>query len=703
MYNKLMNKHSWKTYIVVFVLTVIMQLIGFSISAFADEAQDEKAKEYVYSIFDLGKLSPRVAGRYVARGRESAMIDPTMRIAWIVANWDNFSEETRNEIRPFVNPEALREGGDGRLLPRVAELTGEMIYKSAHFEISYSTTDSYNAVSSVDELNSALKSGANGTPDYIDKLAYYLEDAYTYEITTRGFPKPGFARGESRYLVYVVDLLTCGFTHDSFIGGLMPCGGALGVTGSFDEDFPMSTITILDRSYNDDISLLKDTVSHEFFHSIQFGRSDGPSMAGGSDWYYEGTATWMMDEYTGSNRYISFYLVDDKYVTSSNPCDNWFRCTNYSINTDDTGKDYGTYVYGKAVFFKYLTDYLGKSDAVNKLGDYSVMTKSAIQSLRQYVSSDLGSTMSAFISDFGTSFLYKSKYEDGGQYNPSPGFAKYNVEGPASYSDSDAFVRSYSYKTYEFYYAGEPMRASVSAYGSSGVTFAAAKCAGSSERCESISPGDDVMEFGDTYKFIYLVVANGSSDNNPRYSITVDVESPVTYQVLMEKDKWNLLFFPVSPYSKVASNVFGLQDVQKVLISKPYMSIIDPGTTYVNFKDYSSLWTYNESSSESVSVMCRDETSNEITFSISSGEWAYIGTPDLANATPYSDAKVTFTFNSVNYGLSEAISANLMGALYEYDSASGAYQEVTPQTGMLQPWTAYVFKGKSNGTVTIRK
>jgi len=155
------------------------------------------------------------------------------------------------------------------------------------FKIHYDTIG-YNAPSLVDKNN-------NGTPDYIDSVAYYFEKAYQIQVEEIAYLSPipdGGGRGSDHYDIYIWDLGNSNLPHE------IPYdkGGLYGLTMWNEDDiivyepFQKSyTFIVIDNNYSPTDSVrelnsnvkypayketgidgLKITAAHEFQHAIQF-------------------------------------------------------------------------------------------------------------------------------------------------------------------------------------------------------------------------------------------------------------------------------------------------------------------------------------------------------------------------------------------------------------------------------------------------
>ncbi|MFH1537646.1 MAG: hypothetical protein ABIH66_01715 [bacterium] len=674
-------------YMAVLCIVTVMASCGFSDTLFADDALDQKAELYVYSIFAPGKLSEEDRQRLAGRGADGGFYDPTLQLFWVAQNWKNLSEETKEKIRPFYNLDASAEGGIKRILPRTAQLTDEQKYNTSHFQIVYSTTDPYNAVSAQD-------GNSNGTPDYIETVGAKLEEVYNYEINTRGFPAPPYYSEETHYFIYVLDLLDCGYTFEVE----MECeeGTLLGLTGSL-SDYPSSFIMLLDHDYYGNLDYLDITAAHEFFHAIQFGRSGGPPTEGNL-WFFEGQAVWMQSEmYPDANIYLDYLNA-----TGATNCDDWFYCTGYSITSDVSVYR----PYGSVIFFKYFTEYRQNTDAVRQMQDLAVTTKDGVEALRQYVIS-LGTTLPDLFLDFGKSLIECSGYSDGGLFEPAIGYRSKNIIGDTTYNNT-TLPQHLSYLTYEFTtgQGASSLLVTASISGANNL-IGLVKCTGNRTGCSDVPLNSLINGFGSTYPYVYVVVANGDTvSNNPTYSITVDIgDMPTTRYVTLANKKWNLVFLPLAPASTVPADVFSQQNLHLYLVpvvASSYIPLYDMNVSQTNLTLGSAVWAYPDFDTGAVSLTVHQETSDEFTFSLQPNKWTVIGTPSVSVPKPYDIDHIAVSKDGGAYNrLTYALSENWIEALYYYDSESETYKPVTPSVDSLEPWRAYLLKSNITGTILV--
>ncbi|HRP01399.1 MAG TPA: hypothetical protein PLE30_02015 [Candidatus Kapabacteria bacterium] len=172
-------------------------------------------------------------------------------------------------------------------IPKVGQK--QFVSNNNLFKIHYDTTG-YNAPDLTDLDN-------NGTPDYIDSVAYYCEYAYNVQVNEIGYKSPipdGGNRGSDHYDIYIWDLGNSD-NPDTPQGEDYDQGGLYGLTLWNDKDAISFTpfqrtysFMVLDNNYSpfdsvrlknsnerypayktNGIEALKITISHEFQHAIQ--------------------------------------------------------------------------------------------------------------------------------------------------------------------------------------------------------------------------------------------------------------------------------------------------------------------------------------------------------------------------------------------------------------------------------------------------
>lgn len=111
------------------------------------------------------------------------------------------------------------------------------------------------------------------------------------------------------------------------------------------------------------INSLRVTAAHEFFHAVQFAYD-----AGDSDWFLEGTATWMEEQiYPNINDYLQY--VPDSQVQRP------------LRSTDSTA---GFSVYGSVIFWKFLSERFRDPNIVRQVWNAAAVstgTRNGLQSV----------------------------------------------------------------------------------------------------------------------------------------------------------------------------------------------------------------------------------------------------------------------------------------------------------------------------------
>ncbi|MFQ3566716.1 MAG: MXAN_6640 family putative metalloprotease [Aggregatilineales bacterium] len=228
-------------------------------------------------------------------------------------------------------------GDDSSVLDPLLELTriqlsGPMLVRDTpHFRIHYT-----------------LQGSDRVTEAYVDAVAHVLEEVWEIQINRMGWPPPppdGFMGGDSRYDVYLMDLLgsgegTLGYTAIESIIGSNP-------HTDFTETRAATSYIVIDNDFAEisrgsPLSLMRATVAHEFHHAIQFGfDSDDPH-----EWFYEATAVWMETATVGKDEDATGYI---EYA---------YMYPELCFGTDnDPGQ--GQLMYGEWTFIQMLVDLYG--------------------------------------------------------------------------------------------------------------------------------------------------------------------------------------------------------------------------------------------------------------------------------------------------------------------------------------------------------
>lgn len=186
--------------------------------------------------------------------------------------------ETSGDYRLTV---AVRAGNEVAIPSRVAMSGPILNVDTEHFRIHY-TLEGQDAVSL----------------EYANAVAQTMEEVLQIQ-TALGWPMPpedGVMGGDSRYDVYLMDLLThsgegdMGYNSPEWPAGDNPNTPAI-------EQYAVASYLVLDNNYTGadtpegkaSFTLMRATAAHEFHHGIQFGYDLGDRHS----WYYEATAAWM--------------------------------------------------------------------------------------------------------------------------------------------------------------------------------------------------------------------------------------------------------------------------------------------------------------------------------------------------------------------------------------------------------------------------
>ncbi len=665
--------------------------------ALADDEMNRKAIEYAYSIFAPEKLETDTAARYAARATTStgeAVPDTTMRLFYIFQHWNSFDDATKAAVSVYVNPDALKSGGDGRVLPRVAEMKSETTYETTHFKIYYTIdTSDRNAVSSTDTNPS------NGIPDYVDNVATALESVYALEITDLGFPAPPNESGQSKYRVMIWGLLNCAYTSEpEWVGDSCSTNSLLGFTMPLDDDYPFTSYLALDNTYSvysSPVEGVTMTAAHEFMHAIQFGRYNGPDSSDDL-WYFESQAVWIEDEILDDSNDYLYYLQG----TSTTDCEYWFNCSNISLYNDS----YSFRPYGSAILMKYLTEYKGVTSAVLDLQDYSVTTGDARTSLSTFASEKLGLNLTDMFLDFGVSLIDCTGYRDCDSYKPQNAYKKITASDGLLVNSSSYPAGKLSYNTFEITTSSVNKALTITAGTiDSNARLRILKCTSRRSSCTAVDVGTAIGNFGSTYPYVYVVAANGSSAINSLYSFTLSLTSRTakTYTIPVTAQKWNLIFLPVPP-NLDSGTVFDSKKSSRYLYSLPYVYWDDSNQAELGTLNAGNgVWAYPAEGATALSFSAYDEAKDSLTFELAVGEWGVVGNPSVTSEVPFDDDHVSIVKGATTYSLSDALSDKIVSAFYYYDPSDSAYKTLTNGTDSIEPWTACLVKSSEDVSITI--
>lgn len=204
-------------------------------------------------------------------------------------------------------------------------------FGSQHFLVHY-VTQTRHAPLRIDR-------NGNGVRDFVEQVASEAEFAWQKEVVERGWPAPpgdGRMGGDSRYDIYLVDL-----TSD----------GAYGATVPNRLPSSVASFMIVDNDLPEDDTggvrtedSLRQTMTHEFFHSIQLGMNRYLIEREGLAWLAESSATWMETTLSENDKEAKGAL-EDLYASLS-----------LSVISEDAaieGTIYGGWPYWQSIADRY--------------------------------------------------------------------------------------------------------------------------------------------------------------------------------------------------------------------------------------------------------------------------------------------------------------------------------------------------------------
>ena len=199
-------------------------------------------------------------------------------------------------------------------------------FGTEHFKIHYDITGEYGVYEAeVDE------DPPDGIPDYINRMAEYLELSYwTYhEYLGYDLPPPDEGMGgDDRYDIYVTDIT--GLTVPEFPSDYYPDRDAYASYSFIGHDLRN------EHHPDDPLPLLKATCSHEYFHGVQMAYR--AITEDSTPWWYELTACWAEERVFDETNEVYYYLED------------YYSMINRSLYATD-----GSFYYGAWIFAEYFS------------------------------------------------------------------------------------------------------------------------------------------------------------------------------------------------------------------------------------------------------------------------------------------------------------------------------------------------------------
>lgn len=212
-----------------------------------------------------------------------------------------------------------------------------------HFRIHYTTDDRDGDAVPQEDNN------GNSIPDYVEKMAEFLEYAWEEEMGILGYdapPSDGAEGGDCLLDVYLADIASSSGYGITMVDEGMPTSTVYII---LDNDFlPLCKGNSSGICFPSDLNpdgpqegAMKVAAAHELFHTIQFQISDDIDQYG---WLMEASATWMEDQVFPEVKDYVNYIGD------------WFDNPHVSINTFN-----GIFEYGTAVWLKHITEKYGSA------------------------------------------------------------------------------------------------------------------------------------------------------------------------------------------------------------------------------------------------------------------------------------------------------------------------------------------------------
>ena len=292
------------------------------------------------------------ANPLIAAARESGLLDTETALLYGLYEAlepESLPPEYRDEhpgLRGCATPlilEALkaRDGGSpeyGRALAKALarpSLSHQVLSPSGRFRIHYDVEGEH-AVDPAD-------ADGNAIPDYVDVTAAVIDSMWRLEIEVLGYDPPptdGVKGGGDEHDIYIEQILGgyYGWTQPEESG---PRGHSyLRIDNNFTEPIFGRPSSCEGARGARELTALRVTLAHEFFHMIQFGYYQGSE----GFWWQESSATWMEEvAYPEADDYLQ-YLCD------------FVRSPERSLESQFPGRR----IYGSAIFSHFLDQRYGR-------------------------------------------------------------------------------------------------------------------------------------------------------------------------------------------------------------------------------------------------------------------------------------------------------------------------------------------------------
>ena len=246
------------------------------------------------------------------------------------------------------------------------KITDEKTYSTARFTIHYGSDYPKTALWS--------DSNSNGIPDFVEKLAQYLEFVANKEVNELGFKQPygGFPLN-----VYIANTgLVLGNEELTLPDNI---AGYAAVYNGY--TFMVINANLPSSPYTKPIDLLKVTLAHEFFHLIQYSYKISSNEA--DTWLYEGTAV-LMESVVFPD--IPDYVYEYAFEFIEHP--------NYGLVCSPNIY----HPYSTVLFFDFLKNKFGL-DFIKQIWENFTNTDSALEALIKTISQN-GYSLAEILNDF---------------------------------------------------------------------------------------------------------------------------------------------------------------------------------------------------------------------------------------------------------------------------------------------------------------
>ncbi len=570
---------------------IIISLSFFLILCFTVPAiayvQDEDRIVNSFIQYVVGR-DQRRAERTIDGMVAPSRIDPTTLVLDVARNWDELSTESKEKLSKNIKIGSWRDGkrtvaaSDIGFCTDYVNPKSDAVMDSQNFRVIYKTSGSHAA-----------------TNAYVQSVLVAAEKSWSTVVASMGFPVPRYT-SESKIWIYLCNLTT---ETDGILGIAWPeelynddtAKGHIELDNNYTEIPPSYGITPSE--------FVKITMSHEFFHIVQFG----VNYMAPSTWIMEATATWAEEEvYPEINDYLVY--LDERF--------------DYIGTSIDEILEGQTLQYGSGLFFRYITERVTGRDFMRVLWN-GIKSECAAPSPPSWCDDSVvefplideklalySKTFRAVYRDFNIANLLKD-YVDGGSSDFPDIFTSF------IYSQSSGSLDHAAAKFYSFSYTCStafPQDFTVNFTGATGMEWEVSVIQSADDEETSIyniSTADNGSftsnSFCEQYTKARIIVNNGSMDKNDKsFTLSVNVTHKIyTGHSSSFLEGWNLISFPYIPVYKSLRTNFGAADFQSVLFNSGAYSISDditgytPGTAFwVWFESPATVLIYGSVSSE---------------------------------------------------------------------------------------------------------